>query len=336
MALQAAVAGATGYIGIQAVSLLSRHPEISLVQVSSRSQAGKSYAQAVPGSGVDLEVVPAVDPAAVDVVFACLPHGVAGALVQPWLDDDVVVVDMSADFRLRDEALHREWYGDVPGNGARGRAAYGLVELHRDALKSADILAMPGCYSTAAILATAPALAANLVEPDVIIDAKSGVSGAGRSPSLTTHFGEANETVRAYSVSGHRHKAEMLEQLSQAAGVAVSVTFVPHLVPMTRGILVTAYLHPRKDTNLAEIKATYSEFADMNPFVRLVAEPPSTKSVVATNMAAIHVSEQGGSVVITCAIDNLLKGAAGQGVQACNVRFGFPETAGLEMTGIWP
>jgi len=336
MALQAAVAGATGYIGIQAVSLLSRHPEIKLAQVSSRSQAGKSYSQTVPGSGVDLEVVAAVDPAAVDVVFACLPHGVAGALVQQWLDNDVVVVDMSADFRLRDEALHREWYGDVPGNGARARTAYGLVELHRDALQSADILAMPGCYPTAAILATAPALAANLVAPEVIIDAKSGVSGAGRSPSLATHFGEANEAVRAYSVSGHRHKAEMLEQLSAAARTPVAVTFVPHLVPMTRGILTTVYLRPRPGVTVQQIAAEYASFADANPFVRAVAEPPSTKSVVGTNMAAIHVAEQGDFAVITCAIDNLLKGAAGQGVQAFNIRFGFPETTGLEMTGMWP
>jgi N-acetyl-gamma-glutamyl-phosphate reductase len=256
--------------------------------------------------------------------------------VQLWLEDDVVVVDMSADFRLQSESLHREWYGDVPGNGARARAVYGLVELHRDALRSADILAMPGCYSTAAILATAPALAAKLVEPDIIIDAKSGVSGAGRSPSLTTHFGEVNESVRAYSVTGHRHKAEMLEQLAAAAGTAVSVTFVPHLIPMTRGILATAYMRPRPGANRGEIAATYAEFSDVNPFVRVVAEPPATKSVVGTNVAAIHVAEQGDFVVVTCAIDNLLKGAAGQGVQACNVRFGFAETAGLEMTGMWP
>jgi N-acetyl-gamma-glutamyl-phosphate reductase len=334
--LNAAVAGATGYIGMQAVSLLSRHPEFSLTQVSSRSHAGKGYSQAVPGSPVDLEVVAAVDPAAADVVFACLPHGVAGDQAESWLGGGAVVVDMSADFRIRDEALHREWYGDVRGGTVRGRAVYGLVELQRNALRTAGILAMPGCYSTAAILACAPGLGAGLVEREIVIDAKSGVSGAGRSPSLTAHFAEANESVRAYSASGHRHKAEMVEQLSTTAGGAVSVTFVPHLVPMTRGILATAYLRPRVGISNDAILSAYAEFAGSNPFIRMVSEPPATKSVVGTNFAALHVAFQSDFAVVTCAIDNLLKGAAGQGLQACNVRFGFDETAGLAMPGMWP
>jgi len=181
-----------------------------------------------------------------------------------------------------------------------------------------------------------PALVAGAVEAEVIVDAKSGVSGAGRSPSPTTSFAEANESVRAYGVAGHRHKAEMEEQLGLAAGTPVRITFVPHLVPMTRGILVTAYLRPRAGVTVTDIEEIYSAFCAVNPCLRLVAEPPATKSVSGTNTAALNVTWQDGVAVITVAIDNLVKGAGGQGIQALNVRLGLAETAGLPLAGRWP
>ena len=197
-------------------------------------------------------------------------------------------------------------------------------------------MAVPGCYPTATLLACVPALRGGLVERDVVVDAKSGVSGAGRSPSLGTHFSEVDESVHAYGVAGHRHKSEMLEQLREIAGADVRLTFVPHLIPMTRGILATAYLRPLAGVTHADIEAAYRDFCAGEPFLRYTPQPPATKSVVRTNIAAMHCGWQDGVAVVTVAIDNLVKGAAGQGVQACNVRFGFGETTGLDLAGLWP
>jgi N-acetyl-gamma-glutamyl-phosphate reductase len=244
---------------------------------------------------------------------------------------------MSADFRLRDVDVYERWYGlPHPARELTARAVYALPELHAEQVRGADLLAAPGCYPTAALLATSPALLAGLVEPEVIIDAKSGVSGAGRSASLGTHFSEVNESVHAYGVDGHRHSAEMLQEMSLAAGTAVRVTFVAHLIPMTRGLLATAYLRPRPGVSREQLHAVYAEFCDGRPFLRLDARPPATKSVSGTNLAALHVGWQDGTAVVVCAEDNLLKGGAGQAVQAMNLRFGLGETSGLPMSPQWP
>ncbi|MDQ6847777.1 MAG: N-acetyl-gamma-glutamyl-phosphate reductase [Candidatus Dormibacteraeota bacterium] len=336
--LRVAVAGCTGYIGMQCVALLAAHPGVEVVRLLGRSYAGRRFSDAVPGSGVDhLVVSEGLDPGAVDVVFAALPHTVAAAHAQQWIDGGAVVVDMSADFRLADAGEYQRWYGAAhPAPHLSERAAYGLVELARDRLRTADLIAAPGCYPTAALLATVPALRAGLVEPRVIVDAKSGVSGAGRSPSLAAHYAEVNESVRAYGVDGHRHGGEILGRLRLESDAEVSLTFVPHLVPMTRGILATVYLQPVSGVAHDAISGVYREFCDAQPCLRYDESPPPTKSVLGSNVAAVNCTPQGDTMVVTVAIDNLVKGAAGQGVQAMNVRFELPETSGLATASPWP
>ena len=335
--LRAAVAGATGYIGMQCTALLDGHPGVELVSVLGRSSAGSRYCDVVPGSAVELVIEDSLDPGAVDVVVAALPHTVAARFAGGWLSHGATVIDCSADFRLHDAAAYRAWYGvDHPSPELLGEAVYAMVELDRERLTRANLISVPGCYPTAALLACVPALRARLIEPDVVVDAKSGVSGAGRATTLVNSFSEVNESVRAYGVEGHRHKSELLEQLHRAAGADVRVTFVPHLIPMTRGILATAYLRPLPGVSAGRVRDTYEEFCATSPFLDLVSMSPSTKSVTGTNRAAINVGWQDGVAVITVAIDNLGKGGAGQAVHALNVRFGFDETAGLESRVLWP
>jgi N-acetyl-gamma-glutamyl-phosphate reductase len=335
--IRAAVAGATGYIGMQCVDLLSRHPHVELARLLGRSHAGRRYNEVVPGSSVDMQVDAGMNVDGVDVVFAALPHTVAASQARDWISRGAVVVDMSADFRLRDPAEYERWYKVThPAPDLCGEAVYGLPELPDVSFADADLIAAPGCYPTATLLATVPAVHAGLVEQDVVADCKSGVSGAGRSPSLGVHFAEVNESVHAYGVGGHRHKAEMLQELRRAGATDLSLTFVPHLIPMTRGILATVYLHPRDGVSIDTIRELYRDLCARSACLRYDDTPPPTKSVWGTNLAALNVSEQDGVCVVTCAIDNLLKGAAGQGVQALNLRFGFDETAGLPLHPAWP
>jgi N-acetyl-gamma-glutamyl-phosphate reductase len=335
--LRVAVAGCTGYIGMQCVELLAAHPGVELMTLLGHRSAGRRFSDAVPGSGIDLVVGDGLDAGDVDVVFAALPHTVAAGHAQDWLDGGAVVVDMSADFRLADAAEYQRWYGVAhPAPQLCERAVYGLVEMERERLRAADLIAAPGCYPTAALIAILPALRAGLVESRVIVDAKSGVSGAGRSPSVGVHFAEVNESVRAYGVDGHRHGGEMLSRMRLVSSDAVSLTFVPHLVPMTRGILATVYLQPREGVAPDVISALYRELCDGETFLRYDDAPPPTKSVLGSNVAALNCTAQGDSLVITVAIDNLVKGAAGQGIQAMNVRFGLPEAAGLATASPWP
>jgi len=335
--LRAAVAGATGYIGIQCVELLAAHPQVEVRRLLARSHAGSRFCDVVPGGTLDMPLEAGLDPGDVDVVLTALPHTVAGSMAREWLSSGAVVVDMSADFRLRDASEYERWYGvSHPAPDLCEEAVYALPELDAHRLPQADLIAAPGCYPTAALLATVPALRAGLVEPDVVVDAKSGVSGAGRSPVLGTHFGEVNESVRAYGVDGHRHKAEMVQEMSAATGAAVSVTFVPHMVPMTRGILATAYLRPKPGAAHDDVVEVYRTLCATHPCLRYDEFPPPTKSVAGTNLAALNVSSQDGMLVVTCAVDNLIKGAGGQGIQALNLRFGFEETAGLPLHPAWP
>jgi N-acetyl-gamma-glutamyl-phosphate reductase len=271
----------------------------------------------------------------IDVVFSCLPHNVGAGKAQAWLAAGVRVIDMSADFRLKDAAQYPVWYKqDHPAPGLLDQAVFGLPELHESELKDATLIAVPGCYSTASILALAPAVAAGLVGSDIVVDAKSGVSGAGRSPGLGTHFSEVNESTGAYAIAGHRHLAEVTQELGALSANGLQVTFVPHLVPMTRGILATCYFD--LNGSLAELGDAYTEFYARQPFTKVVGQTPSTKLASHSNYCLVNVAAQGKKAVVTAALDNLIKGASGQGVECFNIAFGFDRTTALEMPLQWP
>jgi N-acetyl-gamma-glutamyl-phosphate reductase len=319
------------------VHLLSGHPEVELDQLTSRSFAGRPFAAVFPLLGLDGVFSEEVEPASLDVVFSCLPHNAGAARTAGWLEAGVRVVDMSADFRLKDAGLYPRWYGqEHPASELLADAVLGLPELHEAEIRGARLVAVPGCYSTATILALAPAVAAGLAGDDVVVDAKSGVSGAGRSPGLGSHFSEVNESVGPYAVGGHRHLPEVVQELGSLANgrAAPRITFVPHMVPMTRGLLVTCYFDLRG--SLSELEDAYREFYAGQPFTRVLAQPPATKLASHTNLCLVNVSAQGHKAVVTAAIDNLVKGASGQGVECFNIAFGFERGLGLEARVQWP
>jgi len=333
--VKAAVAGANGYAGITLVNLLARHPGVELRQLSSRSFAGKPYASVFPLLDLQGEFVPEPDADGIDVMFSCLPHNVGAARAGAWVDAGVRVVDMSADFRLKDPAQYPKWYRqDHPAPSLLSKAVFGLPELHERELPGATLVAVPGCYSTAAILALAPAIASGLAGSDIIVDAKSGVSGAGRSPSIGVHFSEANESLGAYAIEGHRHLPEVTQELSALGRDGLQVTFVPHLAPMTRGILATCYFDLKG--SLAQLQDAYREFYAGQPFTRVVAQSPTTKLASHSNLCLVNVSAQNQKAVVTAALDNLVKGASGQGVECFNIAFGFDRKTSLEGPIQWP
>jgi N-acetyl-gamma-glutamyl-phosphate reductase len=334
--VKAAVAGANGYAGMTLVSLLARHPGVTLSQLTSRSSAGKPYSEVFPLLDLAGEFRPDPDPEGVDVVFSCLPHNVGATKAAGWLAAGARVIDMSADFRLQDPKQYPVWYRqEHPAPGLLAGAVFGLPELHESELKDANLIAVPGCYSTAAILALAPAVAAGLVGSDIVVDAKSGVSGAGRSLALSSHFSEVNESIGAYAIGGHRHLPELTQELGKLSrNGGVQVTFVPHLVPMTRGILATCYFDLKG--SLAELQDAYREFYAGQPFTRVVAQTPTTKLASHSNLCLVNVAAQGKKAVVTSALDNLLKGASGQGVECFNIAFGFERTTALEGPVQWP
>jgi N-acetyl-gamma-glutamyl-phosphate reductase len=327
------VAGANGYAGMTAVHLLARHPGVELCGLTSRSLAGKPYSEVFPLLGLKGQFATEL-PDGLDAVFSCLPHNVGAGAARTWLDDGARVIDMSADFRLRDAAQYPLWYGqEHPAPDLLAKAVFGLPELHETEIKDAQLIAVPGCYSTAAILALAPAVSAGLAGADVVVDAKSGVSGAGRSPGPGVHFGEVNESLGAYAIGGHRHLPEVLQELA-GVGNAPRVTFVPHLVPMTRGILATCYFDLQG--SLAELDSAYREFYAGQPFTKIVDRTPATKLATHSNLCLVNVAAQGNKAVVTAAIDNLVKGASGQGVECFNIAFGFDRTEALTGPVQWP
>lgn len=342
-----AVVGATGYTGAELLRLLVVHPRANVVRVCGHGKAGQAIAQVLPSFAGVLrgEVVrfEADDVAQVaKVAFCALPHGASAGIVDALRSRGLVVIDLSADFRLRDRDVYAATYGEHGAPGRLGEAVYGLVELYRDALRAADLIAVPGCYPTSAILPLAPLLHRGLVEPTgLVIDSKSGVSGAGRAPTPSTHLPEAAEGVRAYKTGGvHRHVPEIEQELSAAAGAEVRVSFTPHLVPMTRGILTTAYATAAGDATAAACtEAARSAYAG-SPSV-VVLEPgshPDTLWVRGSNRAQLSYVDdrRTGRIIALCAIDNLVKGAGGQAVQAFNVRHGLDEGDGLRSTAMWP
>ena len=319
------VAGVTGYTGLELMRRLARHPhaDLRLAMASSGSESRRLPALAriwdEPVQPLDIDRLAGET----DAVFLALPEAVA-AEIGPSLAGRTRVFDLSGAFRLRDQSLRRKWYPHSADAGTG--ATYGLTEHYRDQLKTAELVACAGCYPTAAILSLRPLVAAGLLEDGVIIDAKSGVSGAGKTPSERTHFSECHGSISAYGVFAHRHAAEIEQE------IGASVTFVPHLVPLDRGILETIYAHLKPGVGADEIARTLATAYDTSPFVRLTgAELPEIKHVAHTNFCDIgwRVDRPGGQLVMVAVIDNLVKGAAGQAIQNFNVAFGFDETLGL-------
>lgn len=346
MKLPVAVVGATGYAGCEAVRLLAGHPEVELAYLASHSQAGRPLGAVHRHLGaIGERVLQPVDAAAIaasaQVAVLALPARAALELVPPLLERGCRVIDLGPDFRLRDPEVYGRFYGGAhPCPPLLSRAVYGLAEVHAERIAAADLVAVPGCYPTASLLALWPALQSGLCDPDdLIVDAKSGLSGAGRGPSLTTHFAEADESVLPYNLAGaHRHTAELDQELALAAGRPVTVSFNPHLVPQTRGLLATCYARLRRAAGTEDVLALYRDFYAGRPFVRLQADPPATKHVTGSNVCAIGlcVDARAGRLIACGAIDNLVKGAAGQGVQDLNLMQGWDERLGLSTVGLYP
>ena len=334
----------TGYAGVELARLLIQHPQVELTSVTGRSAAGQRLDGVFPHlAGSDLVIKTELGD--VELAFTAMPHKKSAEEVLPLLERGIKVVDLSADFRLKDASEYPEWYGfNHPAPQLLEQAVYGLPELHRQQITSTRLVANPGCYPTGAILALAPAVKAGIVGALIIVDSKSGISGAGRTVSLKTHYAEANEGTAAYALEGHRHLPEIVQELRLLQpNNPPSVTFVPHLVPMTRGILTTCYA-PLTDGFAAskkrgeELRQIYFDFYKDEPFVKVVASPPHTKYTWGSNLCFVHPvidSRTGRLVVISC-IDNLVKGAAGQAVQNMNLMLGLPETTGLETIAVWP
>src|SRR3989442_2680680 len=282
------IVNVTSYTGLELLRLLAQHPQFKVTSITARSAAGKRLDEVFPQLRARMytQMVIAEEAEQTDLTFVCLPHAAAAESVVKLLEQGTKVVDLIADFRLRDVALYEEWYKHThPAPALLETAVYGLCERNRAVIEGASLVANPGCYATAAILALLPALATGIIEPDIIIDAKSGSSGAGRSLTLSTHFTEANEDVSAYSLSGHRHLPEITQELEAAALAGehpvqlLRITFVPHLIPMTRGILATCYanLDQERISTTQEVRSLYEEFYVNEPFVRVVDQPPHTK-----------------------------------------------------------
>ena len=340
--IRAGIINVTGYIGAELARLLCQHPQVKLATVIGRSAAGQKLADVFPSfAGTDYTIEDELD-SDVDIAFSAMPHRGSSDVVPSLLKRGIRVVDASADFRLKNAAEYTKWYGfDHPSPKLLKQAVFGLPELHRKSIASASLVANPGCYSTSAILALAPLVEHGLVHHDIVVDSKSGLSGAGRTLSLTTHYSEVNEDISAYSLEGHRHLPEIEQELkSLDPSMSPSITFVPHLVPMTRGILSTCYAKLAAGDRLtdAKLRQLYRQFYKHAPFVRITAQPPHTKHVQGTNLCLICPtmnSKTGKLVVISC-LDNLIKGGAGQAVQNMNLMFGLPETTGLEAIAIYP
>lgn len=333
------IVGATGYAGEELIELLLGHPQARITSVSAKIDAPENIAGIFPKfkgridlvcSGPDIKEISAK----CDLVFLCLPHTVSMQIAPKLLKAGKKVIDLSADYRLKDAQVYAQFYKTGHKDKANlKKAVYGLPEIYRQSIKNASLIANPGCYPTAAILALAPAVSCNLIEPDsIIIDAKSGVSGAGKKISADFIFTEINEDFKAYKVNAHQHAPEINQVVSKLAGQKLKVTFVPHLLPINRGILETIYLKKKSAKGKAQdfIKL-YKRFYKTEPFVRIREQGcyPHLKDVVGTNFCDIGIKEEGERVIIIAAIDNLLKGASGQAVQNMNIMYKFPEQLGL-------
>jgi len=330
------IIGASGYAAADLVRLLVGHPEAEIVALADLPEKCGPLGALFPQfrGRLDIDIVPADCgrmAEACDVVFLALPHTVSLRYVPALMDAGVRVVDFSADYRIKTPGLYEKVYGTPADEANLEHAVYGLPELYREQVRPARLIANPGCYPTSAILGLAPLVREGLVAPnDIVVDSKSGVSGAGRTPKLLTHYPECNESLLAYAIGTHRHQPEIAEQLSLVGAAQVAVLFVPHLTPMDRGIESTMYTRLLSDVTPDRLKELYHAAYDKEPFVVVRDEPPATKHIAATNYVHIYATVVGGRAVVSAVVDNLTKGAAGQALQNMNLMFGHDETAGLK------
>ena len=343
--ISAGILGATGYAGAELARLLYHHPRVRVTSVASIEGVGQRLGDYFPHLW-PLDLTIKEELGEVEVVFAALPHAVAAKLLLPFIERGLPVIDLSADFRLKDVSVYESWYKtEHPRPQLLQEAVYGLPELHREEIVGCQLLANPGCYPTSAILALAPAVKAGLIEGDIVVDSKSGASGAGRSPGLTTQLAEAGEGISAYALAGHRHLPEIVQELALLTeGPAPRVTFVPHLLPTARGILSTCYaslaagVPSGSEEPARAVRQVYEAFYKDEPFVRVVDAPPQTKHARGSNFCLVYptVDARTGRLIVVSCLDNLVKGAAGQAIQNMNLMLGFPETAGLEELSLYP
>ncbi len=340
-----AIIGASGYTGAELIRLLLSHPNANIVALTGDSQAGKAMEDVYPHLRFKnlpkLVTHSEVDYSNIDLAFCCLPHGTTQTVIAA-LPKNVKIIDLSADFRLEDPEAYAQWYGHPhQAVSLQKEAVYGICELAREHIKTARLVANPGCYPTSATLPLAPLLKAGLIEPEgIIIDAKSGVTGAGRAAKQATLFTEVNDGINAYGIASHRHTPEIEQSLSKAVGKNITLTFTPHLMPMNRGILSTIYVKFAKGTTADALQAALTKAYEGEAFVHVLPKgaTPSTHMVRGTNDCMISVTADRieGRAIIVSVIDNLVKGASGQAVQNMNLMFGIPETTGLNLTAVFP
>ncbi len=349
------IVNVTSYTGLELLRLLANHPEFAVTSVTGRSSAGQRLAavfpqlaagrnHSAPGVG-DLLITE--KPELTDLAFVCLPHAAAAETVVELLAQGIKVVDLSADFRLRDVATYEKWYKHThPAPALLETAVYGLSERYRKQIAGSSLVANPGCHSSTAILALLPALAAGLIGPDIIVNTLTGISGAGRSLKVSSLYCEQDEDVSAYSLDGHRHQPEIVQELEAAArdgghpvAGGLRLTFVPHLIPMSRGLLATCYADVKEPSlSIEEVRAVYTDYYANEPFIRVVETPPHTKWTTGTNLCLIYPTfdrQTGRFMVISC-LDNLVKGAAGAALQNANLVAGLPESMGLPAMALVP
>ena len=332
-----AILGGSGYTAVELIKLFLRHPGVKIEAITSRQEGTPHISELHPSltGRLDLRVEnfnpDNLKSRGVECAFGCLPHGTSIELLSEILKCDIRVIDLSADYRLRDPKLYQQWYGEEHRDTANlSHAVYGLPEIYGSKINSAKLIANPGCYPQTGILGLAPLVASKLIDlKSIIVDAKSGVSGAGRALKLTTHFPECNESVSAYNVGKHRHTPEMEQALSDIAGDAVEILFTPHLIPMDRGILSTIYVQPIRTVSEIELLELYRNYYSKAPFVRVREQLPSTKDTLGTNFFDVALRVVRGKIVLITALDNMIRGASGVAVQNFNRMFGFEETLGL-------
>jgi len=345
--IRVGIIGSTGYAGSELVRLLLQRQDVEIVWYGSHSYIGKKYAevyknffQLVDAECLDDNLDALVEQ--VDVVFTATPQGLCAALVSEDVLKRIKVIDLSADFRIKDVSVYEEWYGiEHKSPQFIAEAVYGLCEINRESVKRARLVANPGCYPTCSTLSIQPALKAGLIDPkSIIIDAKSGTSGAGRGAKVDNLYCEVNESIKAYGVTVHRHTPEIEEQLSYIAGKEVLINFTPHLVPMNRGILITAYANLLKPVKYEEVKKLYDECYESERFVRVLDKNvcPETRNVHGSNYVDVNfrIDERTNRIIMMGAMDNLVKGAAGQAIQNMNLMFGLPEETGLLQVPMFP
>lgn len=345
--IKVGIIGSTGYAGAEIVRLLLQHRYTEIVWYGSRSYVDKKYYevfsnmfQIVEDKCLDDNMEELAD--RVDVIFTATPQGLCASLVNEEILNKVKIIDLSADFRIKDVGIYEKWYNiEHKSPQFIGEAVYGLCEINREQVKKARLVANPGCYPTCTTLSIAPLLKEKVIRPDtIIVDAKSGTSGAGRGAKVNNLFCEVNENIKAYGVATHRHTPEIEEQLSYAAGESVMINFTPHLVPMNRGILVTAYASLAKTVTYDEIKAIYDKYYDKETFVRVLDKDvcPETRWVEGSNYVDVNfkIDERTNRIIMMGALDNLVKGAAGQAVQNMNIMFGLEEKEGLMQVPMFP